>query len=70
MKPNFRTEISSITEIEELIQSENALSSVVITAIIHCPEGGDSKNFRNVGKLPPHYMAQQPRKQSSSYSTP
>jgi hypothetical protein len=34
------------------------------------PDGGRIKYFWNVGKVQPDYMAQHPRKQSSSYSPP
>jgi hypothetical protein len=36
----------------------------------HRPDVGGSKHLWNVGKLLPDYMAQQPRRQPSSYSPP
>jgi hypothetical protein len=36
----------------------------------HFSDGGGSKHLWNIGKLLPDYMAQQPRRQPSSYSLP
>jgi hypothetical protein len=38
--------------------------------VTHRPDDGGSKHLRNVGKLLPDYMAEQPRRQPSSYSPP
>jgi hypothetical protein len=37
---------------------------------LHRPDNGDSKHLWNVSKFLPDYTAQQPRRQSSSYSPP
>jgi hypothetical protein len=52
--------------LQKFTNVSEVLAATIIRAI--CPGDGGSKHFWYIGKLLPDYMAQQPRRQPSSYS--
>jgi hypothetical protein len=60
--------VVALCNLVEFTDVLEALAVSIIRAMSNRPDDGGSKHLSNVGKLLPDYTAQQPRRQSSSFS--